>query len=150
MNGMSNQLDQQLHSAVKADERVRCIALIEDGANVNAIGEFGFTMLQWAAINGNSQICTALIEHGANVNATDAWGSTALHEAAVKGHLDTCITLMTHGANPLSESSHGQTAVDMAISLGQESCVRAMRAWLSAQAAREAMLEFGAAAPLHP
>lgn len=147
---MSNQLDQQLHSVVKANERVRCIALIGAGANVNAIGEFGFSTLQWAAIMGNSQICTTLIEHGANVNATDAWGSTALHEAATKGYLDTCITLMTHGANPLGKSGRGQTAIDMAIGLGQDDCVGAMRAWLSAQAAREAMLEFGAAAPLHP
>src|SRR3990172_7504907 len=64
-------------------------ALLDAGANVNAVDEFGKTPLHGAAARGHVEVVRALrAAAGANVNARDDFGRTPLHEAAERGHVE--------------------------------------------------------------
>lgn len=59
--------------------------LIENGANVSASSQDGWTPLHNAANNGHLSILKKLIEKGADVNVKKDDGYIALHNAAQKG-----------------------------------------------------------------
>jgi ankyrin repeat protein len=50
--------------------------LIQEGADVNAVGRHGNTPLMHAAFNSNPNVLRVLIENGADVNAINEFGST--------------------------------------------------------------------------
>jgi ankyrin repeat protein len=52
--------------------------LVELGADVNAVGENGWTALHGAAYTGSDGILQFLVENGANLNAKDRFGQTPL------------------------------------------------------------------------
>jgi len=58
-----------LHVAVMVENYELCVTLIEEGANVNAYDDKGWTPLHGAAHVGNVKIINLLAENGANVNA---------------------------------------------------------------------------------
>lgn len=62
-------------------------ALIAGGANVNALGEDGFTALHWAARDGNLNLVKLLLEHGAKADIKDRlFGDTPIDLAKQGGH----------------------------------------------------------------
>ncbi len=69
-------------------------ALVEAGADLNAIDEDGGTALSWAADPGRFEVIKYLVEHGADVNA----GKNALATACENGHLDIARYLIDAGA----------------------------------------------------
>jgi ankyrin repeat protein len=61
--------------------------LLDDGANVNARGEFGGqTSLHFAARKGFQEVVRLLLDHGADVNVCDFHRHTPLYFAIEKGH----------------------------------------------------------------
>lgn len=52
-------------------------ALLEDGADPNAVDGDGNTALHWAAENGATEVARVLIEYGADVTRTNYNGETA-------------------------------------------------------------------------
>ena len=75
--------------------------LLKAGADPNAIGPDGETVLMSAARGGNPDAVRALITRGAIVNATEGWqGQTALMWAAAENHAAAVKVLMEHGADP--------------------------------------------------
>ena len=50
---------------------------VENGADITAINDLGFTVLMTASMTGNLEIVKYLIENGADINATDQKGKTA-------------------------------------------------------------------------
>ena len=52
--------------------------LLEEGADIEAIDNFGRTALMWATSWGHLKIAKFLIDKGADVNATDNDGRTVL------------------------------------------------------------------------
>ncbi|MBX3084989.1 MAG: ankyrin repeat domain-containing protein [Anaerolineae bacterium] len=75
-----------LHSAVAGDHLAIAQALIEHGANVNAIQADDFTPLHGAAQNGNLDMINLLLKHGADVHAKQHDGKQAVDFAAEAGH----------------------------------------------------------------
>jgi ankyrin repeat protein len=67
-----------LHSAVAGDHFAVVQALIEHGADVNAIQADEYTPLHGAAQNGNLPIINLLLDHGANVHAKQHDGKAAI------------------------------------------------------------------------
>lgn len=72
------------------------IALIDKGANVNAIDQYGYTPLIWAARNNLADPSITLITKGADLNAKSRSGWTPLIWATINGHRDVCMLLLRH------------------------------------------------------
>ncbi|KAL8952976.1 MAG: hypothetical protein Q9222_001152 [Ikaeria aurantiellina] len=87
-----------LHLAVES--KVNRLALIklllENGADVHAKSDGGWTPLHNAAEKGFSDVASILLEWKAAVNATTSSGMTALHWCARNGHVDMVNLLLRH------------------------------------------------------
>ena len=86
-------------------------ALLDGGADVNAIDPNGWTPLMEAVFAGHAETIRALVERGADVNTKDRAGWTPLMEAASKGHAEAVMILLASGADANAKSNKGWTAV---------------------------------------
>lgn len=82
--------------------------LIQAGANVNEVDEYGFTPLIESAIVNNTDIAKYLLEHGAEVDKSDTTGRTALHWAVDNHNIALCQLLLEHKANPNAYTTGAQ------------------------------------------
>ena len=92
--------------------------LIENGANPNAIDEYGKNPLHCAAQNGHTDIVVALTEKRANIYTTDEFGQTPLHYAAKNGHTETVLALIEKDANIYTTTPFGITPLHYAAKNG--------------------------------
>ncbi|CAG2184837.1 unnamed protein product [Mytilus edulis] len=67
-----------LHAAYVCGNHDIVQLLINKGAFVDSVGNFGRTLLHKASRDGNSKIAKMLLEKGADINASDLYGSTPL------------------------------------------------------------------------
>lgn len=92
-------------------------AWLENTENdVNQGDEHRFSLLHWAAREGQTPIVDLLITRGgARVNATNLGDDTALHLAAAHGHLDVVQYLLLNFRIAIDSSNeHGNTALHYA------------------------------------
>jgi ankyrin repeat protein len=100
---------------------------VDAGEDVNQRdGSMGWTLLHFAAENGNEGVIRLLVEHGADVRAADRNGWTALHVAADRDldtskrdgrpavDLPTVRLLIEAGADESARTGEGWTARDIA------------------------------------
>src|SRR5262249_41767218 len=73
--------------------------LVAAGANVNAAGPDGNSILVVAAHSGQGKLAKVLLDKDANPDASGA-GYTALHAAVLTGDQELVKVLLAHGANP--------------------------------------------------
>ena len=86
--------------------------LIKNGADVNAVDEFGWTALMHICARGCKEIAETLLENGANVNAQNACGGTALMNACSNGNnLELIKLLLDSGADVNLQDEDGDTAL---------------------------------------
>ncbi len=85
--------------------------LLEQGAQVNLIDEYGYNPLIHATVTNRSDIANLLLKYNANVNIVDITGSNALHWAIDINNIDLVELYLDHGANPNSYNSSGQPAL---------------------------------------
>ena len=90
-------------------------ALIEKGADVNAMDERGGTVFMLAAEKGHTGICVLLLEKGADINAKDEDGWTALMKTAVWGTPKNCAFLLENGVDISAKDKNGWNASMCAI-----------------------------------
>jgi ankyrin repeat protein len=91
-------INEKLLEAVRLNKIEEVKKLIEKGADVNVVDEYGATALYWASYKGHSEIVKMLIEAGADVNVVNKYGITALHWASYKGHSEIVKMLKEAGA----------------------------------------------------
>jgi ankyrin repeat protein len=84
--------------------------LLENGADVNAINEYGDAAAMLAAQYGKVKIMKVLIENGANLDLQDAQGNTAAMIAAQYGKVEILKVLIENGANLDLQDEQGYTA----------------------------------------
>lgn len=110
-----------LLKAIKGKHAEVVKALLNAGADVNAVSKAGKTALDTAVVWEEPSVLEVLLSHtGINVNAADGGGNTALMTAAKGGKLTALKMLLAKGAEASSKNKRGQTALDLA-----RSCNRA-------------------------
>ncbi|NBV29463.1 ankyrin repeat domain-containing protein [bacterium] len=75
------------------------LALIDAGADINAIDNFGNPALIHACLWGDKNVTSAFIAAGAIIDARNKYDQTALMHAASTGHTDTALALIAKGAD---------------------------------------------------
>jgi ankyrin repeat protein len=77
--------NERMHTDI--DTRVEtCTVLLNHGANINLMNNFGRTTLMEVAFRGDEEICKFLLEHGANLQILDITKRTAIDIATEQGH----------------------------------------------------------------
>ena len=79
------------------------------------VGEYGWTGLMEASLNGDTAAVKSLVAKGADVNAKDDSGATALLLAASGGHTAIIHILLEHGADVNAKTKNGETALIAAV-----------------------------------
>jgi ankyrin repeat protein len=115
-----------LIQAVKRHDRIAVNALLDRGADVDAVEGDGSTALHWAAQGDDGDLVEALLEAGASPNAATRFGVTPLELASNNGNRDLIDRLVTAGADPNSVSREGQTPLMSAARAGRVDAVEAL------------------------
>lgn len=106
-------------------------ALIDSGADVDALDRHSQTGLMRAATRGRIQVVRLLVERGGSLDVTAKYGLSALMLAVVNHHQDVAIALVEAGAD-LGRTGSGApgfagfTALDLARSRDLTSVVAAI------------------------
>ncbi|MFA4885620.1 MAG: ankyrin repeat domain-containing protein [Desulfotomaculaceae bacterium] len=107
------------------DEVVK--ALLDCGADVNACGNSGITVLMAALQNANNeQIARLLIDSGADVNACDGQGLTPLMTAVYADSIGMTLYLLEKGAVVQVKNSKGWSALDLAKQKGNHQLLQVL------------------------
>ncbi|MEK7801635.1 MAG: ankyrin repeat domain-containing protein [Pseudomonadota bacterium] len=90
----------------------KTLALLAQGANIEATDNNGNTPLLLAGGMHGTKIVLALLAQGANIEATNNNGNTPLLLAAARGgDTDTVLCLLAQGANIEATNKYGETAL---------------------------------------
>jgi len=107
----SEEITQALMRAALIGHTAAIRALLDGGADVNAIDPNGWTPLMEAVFAGHAETIRALLARGADVNTKDQAGWTPLMEAASKGQAEAVMILLASGADANAKSNKGWTAL---------------------------------------
>ena len=88
-----------MHVASGKDQNEMARFLVENGADPNVRGPYGYTPLHVAASTNHPTIADTLLALGANVDAEDENGMTPLHVAAQTNNAKVAEVLIAHGAD---------------------------------------------------
>ena len=100
-------------------------AIIEHGADVNAVNNIGQTALWFACVDGQDSFVKILLDTGAEPNIVDKYGDSCLH-AAIHGQCstETIHKIVDHGAHVNAVNKDGATPLLLACSAAHEGVVR--------------------------
>lgn len=119
---LASELDQQLIRAAARADVVVLRQLIKDGAQVNAVDEWGNTALLLAAREGDLETARALLRAGADVNGR-AGPFTPLGQAALRGHSHMVRLLLRGGAQVDATGLNEHTPLMNAVKLNHPEVV---------------------------
>lgn len=107
-----------LHTAAAHDASAAVGALLQGGADVNAVNQWNETPLIVACCGGHVRTVRALLAHGADCAPLDRWQSSALDVAVAHQAVDVVSLLrywIEHGALPVVEPVAATAAVSAAV-----------------------------------
>ena len=118
---------ESIADAAMRGDRADVLAMIKQGADVNAPQGDGVTALHWASRHGDAAIVTALIAAGANARAATRFGGyTPLHLAAERGSAPIVKALIGAGAAVDARTSTGATPLMLASAAGDPAAIAAL------------------------
>jgi ankyrin repeat protein len=115
-----------LHIAAENGHTETVKALIENGANVNAVDREKMTPLHLAVENGHTETVKALIENGADVNIVNQEKMAPLHLAVENGYTETAKALIENGADVNVMDRSGLTPLYLAAKNGYKEVAYAL------------------------
>lgn len=74
-------------------------ALLDRGADVNAVDDDKWTPLHQASLEGKKDVVDLLLARGAALNPRNKRGDSPIHSALLRGHLDVVLLLIERGAD---------------------------------------------------
>lgn len=90
VNAIDTENESVLFKAVEQGNAEVVSFLLNEGALVNFVADYGITVLHNAIHSGSLAVVQCLVEHGASVNVSDDDGISVLHYAAYSGNLEIC------------------------------------------------------------
>ena len=129
VNLLSNRsLPTPLYLAAKKGNDEVINLLLRYGANVNAVGNQGWTALHVASANGYLQATRVLLnpDYNADTNVQDDHGKTPLHCALENGHLGIALSLIEHSGDQDIRDDRDITPLDTASEKGYLKVVLAL------------------------
>ena len=105
-------LNEKLLRACRAGKYDSALKLLEEGADVNARDNIGYTPLMRACEGGHTDIAEELLARGADINAKGPLDRTALRSAVSSGDVKTTKLLIRKGADVKAKDVTGKTAFD--------------------------------------
>jgi uncharacterized protein len=116
-----------ISDAAMRGDRASVLALIKQGADVNAPQGDGVTALHWAARTADAELVQALVAAGANTGVRTAFGAyTPLHLAAERGSAPIVAALLAAGAAADAKTSTGATPLMFAAASGDTAAIAAL------------------------
>jgi Ankyrin repeats (3 copies)/Ankyrin repeats (many copies)/Ankyrin repeat len=103
-------------------------ALLDAGADVNAVSISQDTALHWACQHGDERMITALLAAGANPDARNSQENTPLLVAAWREKDNVVVTLLDHGVDVNAANEVQNTALHGACQHGNERMITALLA----------------------
>lgn len=91
--------------------------ILDEGFNVNTVGEFGVSALHKACSMGRHDIVRLLVRRGANIDLADVAGRTPVHIFSSKGrdYVDAVEFLVDNGASIYKVDLFGRTPLHLAL-----------------------------------
>jgi ankyrin repeat protein len=117
-----------LQNAAMAGNETTAKLLLDNGANVNALGGTNGTALQFAAKEGQENMVMLLLERGADINRAGGELCTALQAAAREGRLTLVQLLLENGADVNIEGGKFGSALQAACSISSTRIVKELLA----------------------
>uniref|UniRef100_A0A7S2CJ86 Uncharacterized protein n=1 Tax=Haptolina brevifila TaxID=156173 RepID=A0A7S2CJ86_9EUKA len=121
-------MDTELHKCVKNGDTAIALDIINDGADVNALGAQGRTALHRALGGGYFECAKMLLDNGADPNIADAMKRTSLHWAVLGTGGEECAGLLFEvgAGNAMlnTPSKSGSTPLHCAITSGRAELAR--------------------------
>jgi uncharacterized protein len=116
-----------LAEAAADGDSARIRELVRAGADPNARGDKGTTLLQWALFNRSRAGLAALLAAGADAAAPDSSGATVMHYAAMANDPAYLEVLLAHRADPnVPHAVTGDTPLMSALMGNRETQFRAL------------------------
>jgi ankyrin repeat protein len=116
-----------ISDAAMRGDRASVLALIKQGADVNAPQGDGVTALHWAARSADADMVKALVAAGASASARTELGAfTPLHLAAERGAAPIVAALLSAGAAVDARSTTGATPLMLAAAAGDTPTIAAL------------------------
>jgi len=112
-------------TATKGHDKVIKL-LLRYGANVNAIGNQGWTALHVASANGYLPAAQVLLDHYADTNVQDDYGETPLQCALKNGRLEIALSLIGHTGDQAIRDDRNITPLHFASEKGYLEVVLAL------------------------
>ncbi|TWT68189.1 ankyrin repeat domain-containing protein [Crateriforma conspicua] len=112
-----------LHWAVRHGKSDWVTAIIDEGAEVDAVTDYSISPLAIACENGDATIAQILLSAGASPDLTIAGKVTCLMLAARGGDVDVIDTLLRQGADVNAKQRSGQTALMWAAAAGHADAI---------------------------
>ena len=100
---------------------------LEEGVDINAAGDNGYTALHVAAVEGHANVAEFLLANGADANAANNNDYTPLHFAVLEGHQDVVEVLLANGAHVNPRNWNGKTPLRLALDKGHDEIARLLR-----------------------
>ena len=88
------------------------MALLDRGANLEAIDSTGYTPLHIAIATRHMNMAMALIDRGADMNSKTNTGHTPLHIACVRNNIELAMALVDRGADINAMNYFGRPPLD--------------------------------------